>query len=344
MSRRLLFEGAFALALAAAIAAACARQKPLPAALLVSGIVEATEVDLRSEVAATVARVLFAEGDRVEKGALVCVLDDSKLAAEAAAALAAVKEAEARLAELRAGARAEERERARARVDLEASRLRDAERELRYARELEKSAIGSKDARERAEIAVETAKAALELARRDLDLVLAGAREEEIRAFEAALEAARRRADLARLRVEDAQVRAPLSAIVVRRYVEPGESVVMGALLFTLADLTRVKVKVYVGERDLAALRIGAPAEVTVDGYPGRAFSGRLTRLATEAEFTPKNLQTKEDRVKLVFEAEIEVPNPDGALKPGMPADVRLPLAEAPAALATNSVELSDVK
>jgi HlyD family secretion protein len=319
-----------AIAAAGALAGARGRAPAGPRQIELSGIIEATEVDLRSELAGTIARVAAEEGERIAKGAVVCALDDAKIRAEALAADAAASEAEARLAVLEAGSRFEERERARARVEGEEARLKDAERDLRQARELDARGIAPKDAVERATNAVAAARAALEIARLERALVLAGPRREEIDAARAALAAARARADLAHLRVKDATIAAPLDAVVLRRYVEPGESAPAGALLATLADLRLVHVKVYVTERDLGALRLGAPADVSVDAWPGRTFRGRVSRLASEAEFTPRYLQTKEDRVKLVFEAKVDVPNEDGLLKPGMPADVRL-AAMAPA-------------
>ena len=322
-----LAAGAAALGVAGVVGAAIARTHGGPARVIeLSGIVEATEVDLRAELAGTIARVPFEEGERVEKGALVCAIDEAKIAAEARRAEADVAAAAARLALLKNGARREERERGQARVAVEEARVRDAERTLRQARELTAAHVASKDEIDRAELALDQARASLAVAQRDLDLVNLGPREEEIAAGEAQLAQAKAAADLARLRVADARVAAPLASTLTKRYVEPGESVPTGGLLLTLADLERVRVKVYVTERDLAALKIGGPVEVLADAFPGRPFPGRIARLATEAEFTPRNLQTKEDRVKLVYETRVEVPNPEGALKPGMPVDVRLPL------------------
>lgn len=320
--------------LAAALGAAerhtLARRAAAARTIELSGIVEAVEVDLRTEVAGTVAETPVEEGTRVEAGALICRIDDEKLAAEAERADAAVREAEARLTLLRNGPRPEEIARARARVALEKAGLREAERVLRQARDLTAQNVAPKDEVERAEIARDAARARLEVARRELEVLLAGARAEEIAAAEAALVAAQRAAHLARLRLADCRIAAPLAATLTRRYVERGETVAAGALIATLADLARLRVKVYVTERDLGAVRLGQPVEVFVDAYPGRAFPGVISRLATEAEFTPRNLQTKEDRVKLVYEVRVDIPNEAGVLKPGMPADVRIPLAGAP--------------
>jgi HlyD family secretion protein len=107
--------------------------------------------------------------------------------------------------------------------------------------------------------------------------------------------------------------------------VELGERVEIGTPLFTLVDLDSLYVKVYVPEPSIGKVTLGQEARVHVDTYPGRAFPARVTRISQEAEFTPKNVETREERVKLVFAVEIALAeNPGGILKPGMPADVAL--------------------
>lgn len=191
---------------------------------------------------------------------------------------------------------------AEAAVALEEARLREAGRELRLARDLARTGAAPRDAVERADNAVAIGQAAVEVARR--------------------------RADRARLQLEDHRILAPCGGTLIDRLVEPGEFVPAGALVATLADLSRLHVKVYVREPDLGRVRRGTRALISVDAWPGRAFEGRVVRLARKAEFTPRSLQTREDRVKLVYETKVEVANPGGALLPGMPCDVRLVPAE----------------
>jgi HlyD family secretion protein len=108
---------------------------------------------------------------------------------------------------------------------------------------------------------------------------------------------------------------------VTRRPVEAGELVSPGTTVLTISELDRVHVMLFVTEKELGRVRLGGEADVTIDAAPGRVFKGRVTFISPEAEFTPKNIQTKEDRVKLVFGVKVEIPNPDGELKPGLPAD-----------------------
>ena len=91
--------------------------------------------------------------------------------------------------------------------------------------------------------------------------------------------------------------------------------------MFVMVDLNRLYLKVYVPEPEIPKLKLGDPAQITVDAFPGRTFPARITRIYDEAEFTPKNVETKEERVKLVFGVELTLVQPDPALKPGMPAD-----------------------
>jgi HlyD family secretion protein len=122
--------------------------------------------------------------------------------------------------------------------------------------------------------------------------------------------------------VADFTIRSPLSGTVLTRNIELGEHVNLGDTLYTIVDLDRLYLKVYVPEPDIGKVALGQDARVYVDTYPGRPFPARVSKIYQQAEFTPKNVETKEERVKLVFPVELAlVENPGGLLKPGMPAD-----------------------
>jgi HlyD family secretion protein len=122
--------------------------------------------------------------------------------------------------------------------------------------------------------------------------------------------------------VADFTVRSPIDGRVLTRTVERGERVSEGTPLFTLVDPDRLYVKIYVPEPSIGKIALGQEARVYVDAFPGRPFAARVSRVSQEAEFTPKNVETREERVKLVFAVEVALAeNPDGVLKPGMPAD-----------------------
>jgi HlyD family secretion protein len=204
---------------------------------------------------------------------------------------------------------------------------------------------------------IRRAEAEVEQARARLALLVEGARPEEIRRAEAEVEQARaalagaragelevalRRQEVATLeanvvrdraalaaaeaQLADTRIASPLAAVVLRAHAEPGEVLAAGTPVLTLADLGRTWLRVYVPEPRLGRVKLGQAADVTTDSYPGKVYRGAVTFISAEAEFTPKNVQTPEERVKLVFAVKITVENPDQELKPGMPADARLRL------------------
>jgi HlyD family secretion protein len=173
-----------------------------------------------------------------------------------------------------------------------------------------------------AQARVAGAQAQLKAAQAQYDLLAAGPSREQIAAADAAVAQAE-----AALRVLDAQadkllVRAPADGTVLVRNVHVGEVVSAGASAFVLGKLNTLQITVYVPEDTYGRVKLGQTASVTVDSYPGVAFKGAVTRIADQAEFTPRNVQTTEGRRTTVYAIKLDVPNPDGKLKPGMPADV----------------------
>jgi HlyD family secretion protein len=122
----------------------------------------------------------------------------------------------------------------------------------------------------------------------------------------------------------ETKIYAPADGVILSRVAEEGEVVNPGQVIYTMVDLNKLYIKVYIPEPELGKVKLGQQARVYVDAYPDRYFNGTLTRVYEQAEFTPKNVETKDERVKLVFGAEVSVENPEGLLKPGMPADVVL--------------------
>jgi HlyD family secretion protein len=151
-----------------------------------------------------------------------------------------------------------------------------------------------------------------------------GLRKPEIDMARARYEQAVAQVDQLKKKVRDCSILAPSAGTVTLKAGEPGEFVTIGAAVIKLTYLDRVKLVIYVNEQHLAGIRLGQKAEVNIDGAPDRTFEGIVTYISPNAEFTPKNVQTKEERTKLVFAVKIEVENSDGALKPGLPADAKL--------------------
>jgi HlyD family secretion protein len=168
------------------------------------------------------------------------------------------------------------------------------------------------------------AEAALELAKSELALLLAGPRAETVALAEAQVQQAETALLLLQVRQDKLVVRSPMNGIITNQVVEVGETAVAGRPLLTLADLQDLSLEVFVPTDRIGWVRVGQEAEVVVDAFPGRVFVGTVTYIAPEAEFTPRNVQTKEERVNTVFAVRIKIDDADLALKPGMPADAAL--------------------
>ena len=165
------------------------------------------------------------------------------------------------------------------------------------------------------------AEAAVDMAQAQLDALRAGATDEEIAAVEAQVQQAQAQLDSASVLLDKLTLVAPVGGRVLEVSVQAGELAAPGAPLVTLADLDEVELTVYVPEDRLGQLQMGQEVEVQVDSFPDQVFVGRVATIANEAEFTPRNVQTDEERVNIVFAVKVVIPNPDHALKPGMPAD-----------------------
>jgi multidrug efflux pump subunit AcrA (membrane-fusion protein) len=175
-----------------------------------------------------------------------------------------------------------------------------------------------------AEAAYQTAQAEVQVAKAQLEILKAGARSEQIAIAQAQVKQAE--ASLAALQVQRDQhtLVAPLDAWVVEQPAHEGEMATPGAVLLTLADLNNLTLTVYVAEPNIGQVAIGQSVQVYVDAFPGQPFTGHITFISNKAEFTPKNIQTKEERANIVFAVKIKLDNPDLQLKPGMPADAAL--------------------
>lgn len=241
-------------------------------------------------------------------------------------ARAGLAAAEARLAELRAGARVEELEQARAAESQARAQLEGARLNLQVVRELYADRLPTKQQLELARTQHRTALEGVAAARARLQLLLAGATEETIRAARAQVQQARGALDAAEALLEHLTVKSPVSGRVILKVVEQGELVTPGMPIVRIADLKTVWLRVYVPEPNMR-VKLGDRAEVMVDAFPEKRFEGRVTEIADKPEFTPKNVQTKEERVKLVFGVKITLDNPREELKPGMPADAIITLS-----------------
>jgi len=129
---------------------------------------------------------------------------------------------------------------------------------------------------------------------------------------------------MSEIRLSDTNIYAPIAGVVLQKNIEAGETVAAGVPIVTIGDMRDPWIKVYVKEDMLGMVKLGQKAEIVTDSYPAKTYEGMITYIASEAEFTPKNVQTREERVKLVFGVKVSVRNVNNELKPGMPADVMI--------------------
>lgn len=286
-----------------------------------TGTLEAVEIRVPARGAGVAVEVVAWEGERVASGDLLVHLDEGSLRHQRDKAGAARVSAAAALDLVREGARSEDLDQAREALKLAEENLRIASEEADRLRALAVTGSVSEQQLDRAESAEVLAEGARSQSASALAKLESGAREMELVQARAALDQADAALALAEEALADARIVSPMDGSVIYRMIEPGEWASPGTTVFVIADLAHLRLTVYVPEPRLAEIRLNQEAEVTMDG-DATTVVGRVTWISPEAEFTPKNVQTDEERAKQVFAVRIDVENPDGILKPGMPADV----------------------
>jgi HlyD family secretion protein len=294
--------------------------------LIVSGNVEVTEVNMGFKIPGRVMGLLTDEGRKVNAGDKLAVLDDAELQSQVAQNRAYLSEAVAKLEELKIGSRPQEIQQAMATVDQAEAERHKAEKDHLRAEALFRKEVVSAQYLDTAKKAYDIAVAQHKKALEALSLVREGPRKEVIKASGDRVLQAKAALQLSIERLNDSIIYAPASGVVLQKNVEPGETVASGLPVFTIGDLANPWIKVYIKEDKLGLIKLGQKAEITTDSYPGKKYEGTVTYISSEAEFTPKNVQTQEERVKLVFGVKVSVQNLNDELKPGMPADVKIVL------------------
>jgi HlyD family secretion protein len=295
--------------------------------LVLSGNIEVVDAQLAFKLPGRVVERAVSEGQRVTTGQLVARLDDAEQAQEVALRRAELGAAQAMLAELEAGSRPQEIAAAIATLH-SAEAERDRAR-LDFARQkelLDQGAISNREF-EAAQAQSKVADARVNEAGERVKLLQEGPRAETIRQARARAEQAAAALALAQTRLDYTRLVSPLNGVVLSHNIEAGEFVSAGTPVVTVADTAQMWVRVYLGQTDLGRIRHGQKVAVRTDSFPGKTFEGTIGFIASEAEFTPKTVQTAKERVKLVFRLKVDVANPNDELKPGMPADVVIPVA-----------------
>jgi HlyD family secretion protein len=283
-----------------------------------SGRVEGDEVNVSAKLTGRVDRLLVSEGQEVKRGQLL---------AEIGAA-----EIEARLAQANASGLAARKQAAQAEQSLGATRemlaqseaqLVRAESDWRCYRSLLKEEVVSRNFFTRVEADYRGSRAARDAAALRVREAVAA-----VSAAKAVADAAKEQAREIEALFAEAKITSPISGVVTTKVAQQGEVVQAGSPIAVLVDLSDLHLKVYLPEARVGRVRLGDEARIYTDAFPGRYFAARVAEISKQAEFTPKNVETREERVKLVFGVKLRAANPAGLLKPGLPADALIRVAK----------------
>jgi HlyD family secretion protein len=321
-SRRTLGATVFAL-----IAAACGQRED-PNLIRLNGRLEAPLVDVAPKVTGRVIEVKVREGDHVKAGDLLIRLDIGEIAIAVERDKAGVEAASARFKDLAAGSRRQEVDAADAEVLDRKAAVDLAQRELQRQEFLLTRKVGTERDVDRARTELERAQAVLKGSQNRAQLAREGYRKYQIAQAKEEIDRAQAQLRQSETIANEAEVRAPADAIILHRMAEPGLLLAAGQPGLTLAFANRLYVRTFIPEPQLGRVKQGQTAEVSVDAFPGRTFPARITEISRDAEFTPKAVETRNERVNLVYAAKIDL---DAGWKeplvPGQPAEVAVRVA-----------------
>ncbi len=275
-----------------------------------SGAIEATEVTVTAKLGGEITALAVAEGAEVKKGDQLAAIDRENLEIQLRQAQANVQAAAAQYRLAKRGPRDED--------------IRQAEANHAFARDEFNRAQELFRLQSATQKQLDDARTRFAVARETYEKLQRGLLPEEIEAARARLRLAEAQKAQVEKYIADTYVTAPVDGTVTQKSVEEGDHVLPNAQLFRISRLATVNLMIYVSEVELARVKLGQKAEVFIDARPDRPIGGKVVYISPVAEFTPKNVQTKDDRTKLVFGVKLEIPNPDRLLKPGMPADARI--------------------
>ncbi|HPI38088.1 MAG TPA: efflux RND transporter periplasmic adaptor subunit [Ignavibacteriaceae bacterium] len=286
-----------------------------------SGTIEATNITVSAKTAGEIKYIKFEEGERINAGDTILLIDRENLLIQLKQAEAASLAAENQFQLLKNGARKED-------IKQTENTLKQAEISFQQAavdkerfENLYKSKSITKKQYEDAALRYELANAQLSSAKESFNKIKSFARPEEIKQAEARYMQSKASEELIRKNLRDSYVTSPIPGFIVKKFVEKGEMVTPMSSLFKVSNLSMVELIIYVSGEELGKVKLGQAADVSVDAFKNKSFKGKVIYISPEAEFTPKNIQTKDERTKLVFAVKIKIENPQFELKAGMPAD-----------------------
>ena len=291
-----------------------------------SGTVETTNIVISSQVSGTLLNVIADEGGAVKKGDTLQIIDPEIYQIQLLQAEAQCSLVKAQYDLLRKGARSEDVAQVKEGFAQAEANFNNAKDDFERMQNLYTSRSITKKQLDDAKTRYTIAEAQLNSAKESVKKIKNLARPEELQQAKSSYEAAEANVKLLQKRVNDCYVLSPINGQIVKNFVEIGETVTPQSSLVKVSDLGEVEVVVYIQESDLGRVKLGQKASIYSDSYEDKSYEGKVTYISPEAEFTPKNIQTKEERTKLVFAVKITVPNKDYELKAGMPVDATIHL------------------
>ena len=303
--------------------------------LFYSGTIETTQANLSFQVAGRIAQILVQEGQTVTQNQMIAELDRSEFESRFAQARANLERAQKAKKQLETVLEISRKtlpaEVARAKAGVQSAKdtLKNTEKNYRRFEELFSKDVVSEKERDTLKLQYEIAQSrlaegesVLKLAQGNLTRIDAVKQDIEVAA--AQINAVNASLNQAEIQLNYTQLKAPMNGVITSRNIEPGETVTPGREVITLADLSRVDLKIFVDETEIGKVKQGQQVDVKVDTFPDKTYTGYVSFVSPEGEFTPKIIQTKKERVKLVYLVKVSIDNPDLELKAGMPADAWL--------------------
>lgn len=287
-----------------------------------SSSIEAINIEIRSKVTGDLIKTFVKEGQLVHKGDTLFELDTKDLLIQYNQALANYQSAEAKYRTILQGVREEDKAQLREIVRQAQVNFENAKKDYERIKNLYETQSISQKTFDDAELRMRVAETQLKSAQENLQKAQRGPLKSEIEAVKAQMDAAKYQVDLLKKKIDDSRIIATANGYISLINFEEGELVPAGALITKLINIDEVFLKIYIPEVQLGKIQYGQEAEVRVDAFPNETFSGKIAFISSEAEFTPKNIQTKDERVKLVYAVKIKIDNKDHRLKEGMLCDV----------------------
>ena len=291
-----------------------------------SGTIETTEINIATKVTGQIKKMYVTEGSQVTENQVIAAIDRSTLELQLNQTKAGQDLAQAQLELLKNGARDEDIKQAEEELTKAETSYKLANDDYTRIKELYDTKSVTQKQKDDAEARMAISLAQYNSSKQLLKKLNNFARPEDIRIAEAKFEQSKSAVDILRKNIDDCYIKSPITGIITNKPVELGELVTQGSIIATVSKLDTVNLVIYITEKELGQIKLNGDADVKIDSYPKKVFPGKIIYISPSAEFTPKNIQTKDERVKLVFRVKLVIENPDGILKPGIPADAVIKL------------------